>query len=176
MIPFNFKINDSNEWRVFVNNNKITCISQQELYKTCISKDINLESYGKFIIEYFENEIKNKMLWLNSYSYDFAILLNDDKKLEGYFIEPNGFGKEYSAGSSLFHWLIDYDKMYGNLDNIYMRYVVKNVENTNILSLKNKDFSKIENTIKFLESLLEDTKENDFLFKKIGDFIKYLEE
>lgn len=39
---------------------------------------------------------------------------------------------------------------------------------------KDNDFTKVEKTINFLESLLDT--EDDVMFKKIGDFIKYLEE
>ena len=41
---------------------------------------------------------------------------------EPYFIEVNPFGSNYSAGSSLFHWILD-EKLLYNTDNIiYFRY------------------------------------------------------
>ena len=152
LIPFNDKINDSNEWRVFVNNNKITAISQQACYSkfkpdhfletTNITDIINtknlLETYAKIIVDYFESTIKHKIKLSNSYTYDFSVYYDETtNNLKPYFIEPNSFGKEYAAGSALFHWLLDEDKLYGfsdvpnndlnesnNLPNIYMRYVV----------------------------------------------------
>lgn len=132
LIPFNYKINNSNEWRVFVNNNRITAISQQALYNTFVP-EINgieiknlLEEYANIIINNFEKDIKKKITWSSSYSYDIAIIKSEDESLKPYFIEPNGFGKEYSAGSSLFHWINDEEKIYGEEDkNIYLRYSKK---------------------------------------------------
>ena len=126
----------------FVNNNKITAISQQACYSKFkpdsninlnyfvnINTESLLETYAKIIIDYFESEIKNKILWSTSFTYDFSVYYNEiTNKLEPYFIEPNSFGKEYAAGSSLFHWLLDEDKLYGinsnSTTNIYMRYVI----------------------------------------------------
>lgn len=39
-----------------------------------------------------------------------------------YFIEPNGFGAEYSAGSALYHWIDDYDLLNGDKDYVEFRY------------------------------------------------------
>jgi len=123
LIPFNDKINNFNEWRVFVNNNKITSISQQSLYNKFDTNLIdNINTYGNFIVNYFENTIKNKIIWINSYSYDFVIITEENGELEPYFIELNGFGAEYPAGSGLFHWIHDRDKLYGLNSNIYLRY------------------------------------------------------
>lgn len=106
------------EFRVFVYNNSITCISQQHCYKNSNLNEPNLEFYGNIIIEYFKSHIKNKFK-LDSYTFDFAILENN----KPYFIEFNSFGKEYAAGSSLFHWLLDEKKLYGKIINkIYFRY------------------------------------------------------
>lgn len=40
------------------------------------------------------------------------------------FIEINSFGKEYTSGSSLFHWLIDENKLYSDSEEIYFRYTI----------------------------------------------------
>ncbi len=135
LIPFCYKISNSNEFRVFVNNNKITAISQQALYNTWVpeiagnTNDI-LKQYVQIIVENFNLNVNNKITWYSSYSYDIAIIKsgNSDEILEPYFIEPNPFGKEYSSGSSLFHWINDYEKLYGNdvNNNIYLRYTYKN--------------------------------------------------
>lgn len=57
---------------------------------------------------------------METYTYDFAILSNN----KPYLIEFNCFGKEYAAGSALFHWLIDEDKLYNSDGKIYFRYTV----------------------------------------------------
>lgn len=190
-------INSSREFRVFVHKNKITAISQQNLYQTNkelkdievsgevsgeVSDDMNSEVNYKrksdpnektnnshlevktnderhiqniesknitnkvsqwvgIICYYFENVIKKKITYTDCYSIDFA-LLNDESDLESdskndststhsnnkltpYFIEINPFGKEYSSGSALFHWILDEYILYGKLldvEGIHFRY------------------------------------------------------
>jgi hypothetical protein len=126
IIPW-VEINKFQEFRVFVCNNKITAISQQSLYDSNIllkdddekSNNIIIKKWCDIVISFFEKTIKHKIKHMDNYSYDFAII---DKNIP-YFIEMNPFGKEYSSGSSLFHWLIDEDKLYGKTDDIYFRYV-----------------------------------------------------
>lgn len=112
-----------NEFRVFVCNNKITAISQQNLYyklydEFSISK---IHEILQIIIDYFTKEIVTKINWISSYSYDFAIVDGNP-----YFIEMNCFGKEYAAGSALFHWLLDEDVLYGKSGEnvIEFRYTI----------------------------------------------------
>ena len=50
---------------------------------------------------------------------DLSIL--DDGRL--FFIEPNCFGKEYAAGSALFHWIKDEEQLYGRTDRVHFRWV-----------------------------------------------------
>jgi hypothetical protein len=91
-----------------------------------------LQLYAKIIVDYFESDIKPKLNHITSYTYDFAICCDKNNmrnQFIPYFIEPNSFGKEYAAGSALFHWILDEDKLYGltesdnNKINIYLRYV-----------------------------------------------------
>ena len=113
------KINDENEFRVFVYKNKITAISQQHLYKRL--NMTNIENKLNIITKYFNDVISKKIDWIENYTYDFAII--DDQK--PYFIEINSFGKEYAAGSALFHWLLDEKILYNdNPDTIEFRYTV----------------------------------------------------
>lgn len=130
-----------NEFRVFVHNKKITAISQQDLYSVFEELDGGYESNQenitklRLIEQYFEGNIKNEINHVDSYVYDFAILNNNIP----YFIEISSFGKEYAAGSALFHWIIDEDILYGENDSlIYFRYTVRNNFDTqdNIKKLK----------------------------------------
>lgn len=50
---------------------------------------------------------------------DLALIGPNDSP---YFIEPNSFGKDYAAGSALFHWIDDYDALH-NSDIIEFRYI-----------------------------------------------------
>lgn len=120
------KIDINNEYRVFVKNKQITCVSQQNVYK---SNDLfnNPDKYFLGILHFeliktfFEESIRDKIIHTRDYVMDIAILSED----ELYFIEMNCFGKEYSSGSALFHWIKDYDKLYGKTPNTYFRYSKK---------------------------------------------------
>lgn len=117
-----------NEYRVFVYKNRITAISQQNLYEKnslfCnldeVVKNNKINSYFEIIIKYFNEKIKKNITFMDSYTYDFAIL----PKNIPYLIEFNSFGKEYAAGSSLFHWLVDEEKLYNQEEKIYFRYTI----------------------------------------------------
>lgn len=126
------EIHPENEFRVFVFQNKITAISQQNLYSLLLNTNTNipnqvfeLEMKEKLdiIVKYFYNTIMNKVDWINSYTIDIAIV-----DLQAYFIELNSFGKEYSSGSALFHWLLDesilYNKFETNENIIEFRYTI----------------------------------------------------
>lgn len=109
------------EFRIFVYKNRITCISQQDVYEVCnIKRDTLMELYD-IIIDYYNNVIKQKITHIDSYVIDMAILSD---KITPYFIEINSFGKEYASGSALFHWIHDEDILYGKKDIIYCRYTV----------------------------------------------------
>jgi hypothetical protein len=117
------KIEPVNEYRVFVCNNQITAISQQNLYLKLYDElsILKIPENLQIIVDYFQKEIINKITWISSYCYDFAIVDN-----KPYFIEMGSFGKEYAAGSALFHWLLDEDILYGKLKNnvIEFRYTI----------------------------------------------------
>lgn len=120
-------IDRDKEFRVFVFKNKITAVSVQHLYEIndwilSLTND-KIEKLINDLNNYFEENIKDKMKWLESYVMDIALLDNS----EFYFIEPNPFGKEYSSGSALYHWENDYDILYGinGSDKIHFRYLVK---------------------------------------------------
>ena len=113
------ELNPANEFRIFVKNKNITCISQQHLYSCYNLNADDLHEKITHIIDYFKTNILN-LIDVNDFSFDLTFFNNLP-----YFIEPNSFGKEYASGSALFHWLIDYDKLYGNMENnIFVRYVV----------------------------------------------------
>jgi hypothetical protein len=114
-----------NEFRVFVYNNHITAISLQFLYtkNKLFSKKSN-EEINTLVIninDFFNNNIKDKLYSMVNYTFDL-VLLNDGTF---YFIEPNSFGKDYSAGSALFHWINDSDILLNeNCNEIEFRYTI----------------------------------------------------
>ena len=118
-----FNMDSDKEFRIFVYQNEITAISTQHLYT--INKWLNsltdeqiAEKVYK-ILDYFEKNIKDKMMYMANYTMDFALI--GDKETP-YFIEPNSFGKYYAAGSALYHWIYDHDTLH-ETDTIELRYV-----------------------------------------------------
>lgn len=112
------------EFRVFVYKNNITCISQQNLYTANTLLENNpylIEIYVKSIVEYHNMFIKNK-LGYDSYSLDMSII----NEYDVFFIEINCFGKEYAAGSALFHWIEDENLLYSDGSIVNFRYTVSN--------------------------------------------------
>jgi hypothetical protein len=121
------KFDGYKEYRIFVHNNKITAISQQNLHAvneflSAFPEDKErkniIEKHVQIIWESFQKTIKKKITHTQNYCMD-AVILEDGSF---YFIEINSFGKEYAAGSAMFHWLIDEDKLYSDGSTIYFRY------------------------------------------------------
>lgn len=117
-------IDSNKEFRVFVYKNEITAISNQNLYSPnewlMSLTETQIKDIVYLISEFFEANVKDKLEFIESYTMDLAILDND----KPYFIEPNGFGKYYSAGSSLFHWVNDHEKLYDST-SIEVRFARK---------------------------------------------------
>lgn len=127
------------EFRIFVCNNKITAISQQNVsqensfLKTLpfSEQTVVIHQWIDLILKYFENVVIQKITHVQNYTIDLCLLdLSNNIYKHNvevpYFIEMNCFGKEYSAGSSLFHWLIDKNILY-NEDNsniVHFKYAL----------------------------------------------------
>ena len=107
LIPY-VEIDHNFEFRVFVYKNKITAVSQQNIYKVneAMTPEI-AQQVCHIISEYFTNHVKICITHIDSYVMDIALI----DGYSPYFIEVNPFGKEYSSGSALFHWIIDEDKL-----------------------------------------------------------------
>ena len=116
-------IDEDKEFRIFVYNNQITAISQQHIYtindwlNTLSDEEITQKVHQ--ILNFFDQEIREKMEYAGSYVMDLAFVGENDTP---YFIEPNSFGKRYAAGSALYHWIYDHDTIHES-DTIELRYV-----------------------------------------------------
>lgn len=124
LIPWK-DIDYDKEFRIFVYNNQITAISAQHLYQvnewlSNSSRD-EILSIIDLILNHFNDNIRDKLTFIGSYSMDLALILKNNNEYIAYFIEPNSFGAEYASGSALFHWKIDEDIMYGK-ENLQLRY------------------------------------------------------
>lgn len=116
------------EFRVFVHNNSITAISTQHysqvsnILKNMNDDDIKINIVNK-IVDWFNNNIKDKLSQIVGPNYTMDVALLNDNSL--YFIEPNCFGANYAAGSALFHWSIDHEILCNNMNQIEFRFVNK---------------------------------------------------
>jgi len=112
------------EFRIFVYNNEITALSSQHLYSANSwligISDADLRKVVNDILDFFADNIRERMEWLGSYVMDLVVLENGVP----YFIEPNSFGGNYASGSSLFHWKHDDELLTHPSDTIEVRYAV----------------------------------------------------
>jgi hypothetical protein len=121
------------EFRVFIYQNEITAISQQHLYESNkILAKLETEEernrlvfkWIKILLDHFRSVIRRKITHIDSYVMDIAILNPEDPDPQPYFIEINTFGKTNASGSSLFHWLLNEEILYGNGKSIEFRYTL----------------------------------------------------
>ncbi|UYM13936.1 cell division cycle 123 family protein [Endozoicomonas euniceicola] len=126
------KLNPDKEFRVFVHGGRVTAISQQNLYQRnellmnmpLEERQTQVEKWARQIIEYVHKTVVPSITHTSSYSIDLAINETDD---DIYFIELNPFGKQYSSGSALFHWIKDEKILYGQQQEnvVYFRYTIE---------------------------------------------------
>jgi len=133
-IPWIDNFKQDREFRVFVYKNVITAISTQNLYeRNKWLMDLDEESIKNIVnslLRYFNDSLVDKLNHLNEGSYVMDIYYTlpafpqYGEKNAWYFIECNAFGKEYSSGSSLFHWSDHYDILYNNTDILPIRFTI----------------------------------------------------
>jgi hypothetical protein len=106
------------EFRIFVYNNAITGISIQHLYSLndflSNKTDAEIVDLVYMILDFFKENIKEKLSFMRSYTMDLVILESGTP----YFIETNSFGAGYAAGSALFHWETDHDQLCSEREDV----------------------------------------------------------
>jgi hypothetical protein len=103
LFPWNSNISSRNEFRGFVANNRMTCLSPQK-YWIC-------HEYTTEELESLEKAVASVSRFLYSYCVvDFWV---DFETGTFHLIEYNCFGDHSGAGSSLFNWVVDHDLLYG---------------------------------------------------------------
>jgi hypothetical protein len=108
---------NENEYRVFVRNKKVTCISQ---YYLSITYNKNIENMNN-MINWLENKIlPNVLSKIKTQNIVADVYIENDKFK---IIEFNSFGYWMASGSALFHWINDFDKLYNEDAIIYLRYL-----------------------------------------------------
>ena len=133
------------ELRVFVSSRVVTGISQQQLYnaepiwqKAPLSQ---IEALAKKVVAHFEDVVTNIVDNQDTFTYDLGFRCPGGFKREDgespsafediaikrstpYFIESNPFGAEYPAGSSLFDWRYDKDRLDNQRGDVFIRFTV----------------------------------------------------
>jgi hypothetical protein len=114
------------EFRVFVYQNRISAISTQ--HWSAVHEDLHALSdaqvgqIGQKIIDYFCQNLQTRLAEIcgPDYTMDIAILADGSP----YFIEPNGFGADFAAGSAAFSWVDDAKVIHGKEgDPVEIRFV-----------------------------------------------------
>ena len=118
IMPWNDKIDQRYEFRIFVVNGKLTGISQQ---------------FWTDLFQYSEEELEIFIKAFNDIKFlDFNGSIHKTFVGDVYvdieshickLIEMNPFGMYSGAGSSLFNWIDDYEQLYGYKDTIEFRYL-----------------------------------------------------
>lgn len=106
--PWNDKIEKRTEFRVFCCGGKITGVSQQHWQQLFCYSDEELAAVEKAITN---AAFLNNAPYFN-YVADVWVSFAD---AQCHLIEFNPFGAHCGAGSSLFEWISDFDKLYGNV-------------------------------------------------------------
>jgi hypothetical protein len=117
LMPWNDKIEKRNEFRIFVKGGKLTGITQQWWSQLFNYTQEELEIFEKaFTNISFLDKVEYKD-WIGDVYVDM-----DEQKCK--LIEINPFGAHCGAGSGLFNWKTDYDKLYGlvNGEEVEFRY------------------------------------------------------
>ena len=135
LLPWRNDWNENLEFRVFVHNKKVTSISQYVWHKDVGFTEDIMKVLTPKILDFCEYVINKFPLF--DFVVDIIVVLQDNIEICGIdqntnlnveLVEFNSFGAELASGSALFHWLNDYNLLYGYTDNVYVRYI-NNVTN-----------------------------------------------
>jgi hypothetical protein len=109
------------EFRGFVVRGRLTALSQQHWYRHAPRLQADVEAQGgarvHAVIAYVQAAVL-PAFGDATYTVDVTLLADG----QPYFIEQNGFGAGYSAGSSLFHWERDHECLH-DAAVVTVRYV-----------------------------------------------------
>lgn len=113
------------EFRVFIYKRKITAISQYNIsIKNMLSGKSNIEAKQLVhnIQQYLENDILPKICdIIKTDNLVCDIYVNSDSTLR--IVEFNSFGYWLAAGSALFEWLDDKNKLYNTDGKIFLKII-----------------------------------------------------
>jgi hypothetical protein len=139
LVPWRRDWNEELEFRVFVHEGRVTCFSQYVWHRDVGwgGNSNSIQIVSAKILEFCNNKVI-PIFPLTSYVVDVIIILetdvkireiNEDTKLIVEVIEFNSFGVELASGSALFHWINDFDILYGKYDSVVVKYVSEEIKN-----------------------------------------------
>lgn len=122
IVPWRDNWKEELEFRVFVNKQHITAISQYVWCKDVGWKADTICNVVPKIVTYCNEEVIPKMD-IDSFVVDVIVIYDEDGSFHVELIELNSFGQDLAAGAALFHWINDHDILYGDGKEIIIRYV-----------------------------------------------------
>jgi hypothetical protein len=120
MMPWNNKLDLNNEYRVFIYKNKVVAISQQQWFSSKYFSEYHCNQVAQSIQSYYNDKLKARL------PYPSVVLdVWVDSNYQTHLIECNPWGCYNASGSSLFHWIKDYEILHQEQDDVttYMRYI-----------------------------------------------------
>ena len=111
LVPYDCNMTVDRELRVFVNRNKVTAISQYDVFNVSSvfspMDDETLASLAQSIETYHHDKILPIWDGIESYVMDVEFIPDKDESSRIRLIELNSFGAEMASASALFHWIRD---------------------------------------------------------------------
>merc|ERR1711920_946367 len=129
LMPFDTTVTIERELRVFVNNDRVTAMSQYDIFNLSSSfaskDDVELAEVAKLVVQFHDELLLPRWKAVGgTCSYVMDVEYVADQARDGppqiRLIELNTFGAEMAAGSALFHWVHDHDTMYES-DSVCIR-------------------------------------------------------
>lgn len=126
--PFRSYFHPDEEFRVFVCNRQITCISQYNEKESCGWAELQDEALllvCNNIVKLY-NTLVQKAVACNvclPQSFTFDVFCHKACQYDVELVELNTFGAQMSAGSCLFDWIKDYTTLHSATDGIEFRVV-----------------------------------------------------
>ena len=114
LVPFDRAVAIERELRVFVSDNKVTAMSQYDVFNSSVFSSMNdeqLASVARCVDNFHRQQVLPLWDGISSYVMDVEYIAEDNRVQ---LIELNSFGAELAAASALFHWVRDANKLYAS--------------------------------------------------------------
>lgn len=120
LLPWRPDMDVAREFRCFVHKGRTVAVSQYDAYTPytgCPEADLPRVVEGAI-------RLADRMASAERESFTMDVLFRgEDAAVE--LVELNSFGAQLAAGSALFHWITDYDRLHGRLPGVEVRIVVR---------------------------------------------------